>query len=147
MNSGSHSRARIVKMVRSAKDPGAPSPESEKAASAVCCARVLRSCARCGGRFGAGGREYVCPNCRNHFQASRELSFREKQIVGLVRQAKANKEIAYELCLTEGTVKDYLHNIFQKLSVRNRTELALKRDSELSYQRPAPLPGLIVKRA
>jgi DNA-binding CsgD family transcriptional regulator len=44
----------------------------------------------------------------------------------LVRQAKANKEIAYELCLTEGTVKEYLNRIFKKLQVRNRTELAVR---------------------
>jgi DNA-binding NarL/FixJ family response regulator len=54
------------------------------------------------------------------------LSFREKQVVALIRQAKANKEIAYELCLSEGTVKEYLNRIFKKLQVRNRTELALR---------------------
>lgn len=56
----------------------------------------------------------------------RELSFREKQIIALVRLAKGNKEIAAELYLTEGTVKEYLHRIFRKLGVRNRTELALR---------------------
>ena len=54
------------------------------------------------------------------------LSFREQQIVSLIRQAKTNKEIAYDLCLTEGTVKEYLHRIFRKLAVTNRTELALR---------------------
>lgn len=107
---------------------------------------IAKSCARCGKRFGAEGRKYVCSDCRSISQESRGLSFRERQIVGLIRQAKANKEIAYELCLTEGTVKDYLHNIFRKLGVKNRTELALKRDSELLYQR-AVRPGLILKGA
>jgi DNA-binding NarL/FixJ family response regulator len=55
----------------------------------------------------------------------RELSFREKQVVNLIKQAKANKEIAYELRLTEGTIKEYLFTIFKKLGVKNRTELAL----------------------
>jgi two-component system nitrate/nitrite response regulator NarL len=54
------------------------------------------------------------------------LSCREAQVVALVRQAKANKEIAYELSLTEGTVKEYLARIYRKLQVRNRTELALR---------------------
>ena len=54
------------------------------------------------------------------------MSCRETQVVALVRQAKANKEIAYELSLTEGTVKEYLARIYRKLQVRNRTELALR---------------------
>jgi len=45
--------------------------------------------------------------------------------VDLVRQAKANKEIAYQLHLSEGTVKEYLNRIFRKLAVTNRTELAV----------------------
>jgi len=53
------------------------------------------------------------------------LSFREKQVINLVRQAKANKEIAYDLHLTEGTIKEYLNRIFRKLGVKNRTELAI----------------------
>jgi len=91
-----------------------------------------RSCARCGGRFQAISKEYSCPACRKakaQIKSQPEtaaLSFRERQIVTLVRQAKANKEIAWELCLTEGTVKEYLHHIFRKLCVTSRTELALR---------------------
>lgn len=88
-----------------------------------------RNCSRCGRSFGSVGREYVCPACRAVKRAARvptrELSFRERQIVQLVQQAKANKEIAFELSLTEGTVKEYLYHIFRKLGVRNRTDLAL----------------------
>jgi two-component system nitrate/nitrite response regulator NarP len=36
-----------------------------------------------------------------------------------------NKEVASELELTEGTVKVWLHRIYEKLGVNNRTELAL----------------------
>jgi DNA-binding NarL/FixJ family response regulator len=89
-----------------------------------------KTCARCGRNFGASRREYVCPVCRQprtkHKIGGPSLSFRESQIVTLIRQAKANKEIAYELCLSEGTVKEYLSRIFKKLQVRNRTELALR---------------------
>ena len=56
---------------------------------------------------------------------SRDLSVREKQIVELVQQAKPNKEIAHELHLSEGTIKEYLNRIFRKLEVSNRTELAI----------------------
>jgi len=54
-----------------------------------------------------------------------QLSFREKQVVKLVTQAKLNKEIAFELHLTEGTIKEYLNRIFRKLRISNRTELAV----------------------
>lgn len=88
-----------------------------------------RNCSRCGRDFGAAGREYTCPACRRAKRSehvpSRELSFRERQIVQLIQQAKLNKEIAFELSLTEGTVKEYLYHIFRKLGVRNRTDLAL----------------------
>src|SRR5690242_8127708 len=87
-----------------------------------------RSCSRCGSGFHATAREYVCPDCRTTRRREPKndrLSFREQQIVDLVRQAKANKEIAYLLCLTEGTVKEYLYHIFRKLNVTSRTELAI----------------------
>jgi DNA-binding NarL/FixJ family response regulator len=57
--------------------------------------------------------------------AAPRLSFRERQIVELIQQAKSNKEIAHELCLSVGTVKEYLYHIFRKLGVTNRTQLAL----------------------
>jgi two-component system nitrate/nitrite response regulator NarL len=46
-------------------------------------------------------------------------------VVTLVSQAKLNKEIAHELHLTEGTIKEYLNRIFRKLGMSNRTELAV----------------------
>ena len=84
----------------------------------------IRSCCRCGKEFQSQSRELVCPACRKP-KINRQLSFREKQIVDLVRQAKANKEIAFELHLSEGTVKEYLNRIFRKLEVKSRTELAI----------------------
>lgn len=111
--------------------------------------RSSRSCARCGSTFRAFGREYTChacrkPNRRVQTSAARDLSFREQQIVALVQQAKANKEIAYELCLTEGTVKEYLHGIFRKLNVTSRTELALRWYQQNSEQKP-PADALLSK--
>lgn len=97
---------------------------------------IAKTCARCGRDFGAAGREYTCPTCkepeppRAKEKPNGVLSFRERQIVRLVQQAKSNKQIAYELCLTVGTVKEYVYHIFRKLEVSNRTELALwARDS------------------
>jgi len=72
----------------------------------------------------------MCPSCRipvhkEKKPLNRQLTFRERQVVRLISQAKLNKEIAYELHLTEGTVKEYLNRIFRKLGTSNRTELAI----------------------
>jgi two-component system nitrate/nitrite response regulator NarP len=53
------------------------------------------------------------------------LSPRELEIVELIPQGLRNREIAERLGVTEGTVKVYLHAIFEKLQVRSRTELAM----------------------
>ena len=37
----------------------------------------------------------------------------------------SNKQIALQLTVTEGTVKVHLHNVYDKLAIRNRTMLAL----------------------
>lgn len=54
-----------------------------------------------------------------------QLSPREKQVIDLVSQGQLNKQIAAQLHLTEGTVKEYLNRIFRKMDVTNRTELAV----------------------
>lgn len=50
----------------------------------------------------------------------------------LVGQGKSNKDICNELFLTEGTIKNYLTKIFEKLNLASRTELALFID-QLNY--------------
>jgi DNA-binding NarL/FixJ family response regulator len=62
--------------------------------------------------------------------ASRErerspLSQREREIVALVAQGFKNKEMAEKMFISEQTVKNHLHNIFDKLGVSDRLELAL----------------------
>jgi DNA-binding NarL/FixJ family response regulator len=93
-------------------------------------ATSLRSCSRCGQEFRTVGRAHICPTCRQpkpreQKAATETLSARERQLANLVYQAKSNKEIANDLHLAEGTIKEYLHTIFRKLGVKNRTELAL----------------------
>jgi two-component system, NarL family, nitrate/nitrite response regulator NarL len=53
------------------------------------------------------------------------LSAREKEIVQLVAQGFRNREIGEKLFISEQTVKNHLHNIFDKLGVSDRLELAL----------------------
>ena len=53
------------------------------------------------------------------------LTRRERQLVGLIAQGLKNKEIAYAMTLSEGTVKVYLTRLFRKVGVDDRFELAL----------------------
>jgi len=54
-----------------------------------------------------------------------ELSDRELAITRLVGEGKTNKEIASELYLSVGTIKNYITTILQKLNLRDRTQLAI----------------------
>lgn len=53
------------------------------------------------------------------------LTTRELQIARAIADGKSNKEISTILFLSEGTVKNYITNIFEKLQLSNRTEVAL----------------------
>jgi DNA-binding NarL/FixJ family response regulator len=53
------------------------------------------------------------------------LTERERQIAFLVAEGLRNKEIASRLRLSEHTVKNYIFHIFEKLGVRNRSELVM----------------------
>jgi two-component system, NarL family, nitrate/nitrite response regulator NarL len=68
--------------------------------------------------------EPVDPAPRRERNASR-LSPREHEIVTLVAQGFKNLDLASRLFLSEQTVKNHLHNIFEKLGVSDRLELAL----------------------
>ena len=53
------------------------------------------------------------------------LSEREYDILLLVAEGLNNKEIAEKLYLSEGTVRNYISNMLEKLSLRDRTQLAI----------------------
>src|SRR5215831_8855153 len=55
----------------------------------------------------------------------KELSEREREVVTLVASGHRNREIASKLFISEQTVKTHLSNIFQKLEISDRLELAL----------------------
>lgn len=57
------------------------------------------------------------------------LTKREKQILELIQKGFPNADIARKLRLSEATVKHYITPMFRKLSVRNRTEAALLKQS------------------
>lgn len=54
-----------------------------------------------------------------------DLSEREYDIIKLVADGKNNKEIAEELILSEGTVRNYISELLSKLGLRDRTQLAI----------------------
>ncbi len=54
------------------------------------------------------------------------LTDRESDILQLIVAGKGNRDIAAELRLAEGTVKNYVSRILEKLNARSRTELAVK---------------------
>lgn len=85
-------------------------------------ANVIRRLANKKGAGTAGGNTSSRLGVRQHSSA---LSQREREIVALVAQGFKNKEIAERMFISEQTVKNHLHNIFDKLGVSDRLELAL----------------------
>jgi len=65
------------------------------------------------------------PQTTNRERERSPLSQREREIVALVAQGFKNKEMAEKMFISEQTVKNHLHNIFDKLGVSDRLELAL----------------------
>lgn len=54
-----------------------------------------------------------------------DIGEKEREIIALVGKGKSNREIADELFLSEGTVRNYISTILEKLSLRDRTQLAV----------------------
>lgn len=54
------------------------------------------------------------------------LTPREREILALLAEGDSSKQIALRLGLTAGTVRSYLHTIYEKLGVENRTQAAVR---------------------
>lgn len=52
------------------------------------------------------------------------LTVREQEILRLADLGKTTKDITLELYLSQGTVRNYISEIIQKLNAKNRTEAA-----------------------
>lgn len=57
--------------------------------------------------------------------SSYDITEKEYEIITLIADGLSNKEIADKLFLSEGTVRNYLSNILEKLELRDRTQLAV----------------------
>lgn len=70
-----------------------------------------------------------------------QLSLRERQVLHLVGRGATNGEIAKELSLTEGTVKNYVSTLLDTLGFRDRVQAALFAASHLEDPPGASLTG------
>lgn len=70
-----------------------------------------------------GGRRVFAPELMDDvYSEENPLTEREMDVLGLVADGKNTKEIANQLCITIGTVRNYISTIMDKLGVSNRIE-------------------------
>ena len=72
------------------------------------------------------GIDPVSPSASSDNEGSEALTVRERELLLLICAGYSNKEIADLLSLAEGTVKNHVSNLLQKLDARDRTRAALK---------------------
>ena len=77
----------------------------------------------------AGHKEYSPELMENIFNSHNPLTNQEKIILIKIKEGLSNKEIANELFLSEGTIRNYISNILTKSNGKNRTE-AVKKSTE-----------------
>ncbi|RXZ79040.1 DNA-binding response regulator [Paenibacillaceae bacterium] len=82
----------------------------------------------------AGRRIYASELVDEAYGQGNPLTEREKEVLGLVADGKNTKEIASELFITTGTVRNYISVILDKLGVSNRIE-AITRFKEKGWFR------------
>ncbi|WP_373528560.1 response regulator [Nostoc sp.] len=62
-----------------------------------------------------------------------ELTPREKEVLRLIATGANNREIAHQLYISEGTVKNHVTNILNRLNLRDRTQAAIWANTYLAY--------------
>lgn len=70
----------------------------------------------------AGRRIYAAELVDDRYSQDNPLTDREKEVLGLIADGKNTKEIANQLYITTGTVRNYISIILDKLDVSNRIE-------------------------
>ena len=73
-----------------------------------------------------GGAAAATPAPAGVSELNDDLTERERAIVELVAEGLDNKEIAAKLYLSEGTVRNHISSILQKLELKNRTQLVVR---------------------
>ena len=80
----------------------------------------------------SGRRIYAAELVDEAYSEANPLTEREKEVIGLIAEGKNTKEIASELFLSNGTVRNYVSVILEKLNVSNRIE-AIKQFREKGW--------------
>ncbi|MBE9030635.1 response regulator transcription factor [filamentous cyanobacterium LEGE 11480] len=62
-----------------------------------------------------------------------ELTNREREVLCLITAGQSNKEIANQLCVTEGTARNHISRILSRLNVRDRTQAAIVASNFLDW--------------
>ena len=81
------------------------------------------------------------PELMNHTSAagfdyeSADIGEREQEIIELIAEGLSNKEISARLFLSEGTVRNYISTILEKLQLRDRTQIAVFYYKEVRSQK------------
>lgn len=78
-----------------------------------------------GGNNAGGGTNSASGQAAAKLFESYDISGRELQVIMLVSDGLNNKEIADKMFLSEGTVRNYISTILEKLGLRDRTQLAV----------------------
>lgn len=75
----------------------------------------------------AGGYSWIDGEAHRKLVATSRVALapRERHVTGLIALGLSNKQIAWSLGITEGTVKTYVSKLLEKLGVKDRLELAL----------------------
>jgi len=66
------------------------------------------------------------------------LTSREQEVIMALAEGLSNKDVGRRLNLSEGTVKVHLHNLYNKLGVKNRTALVVLVHNIFARVRTAP---------
>lgn len=111
-------------------------------------ADVIRSIAKGYTQFGPGILEKIIADQSTlPTQSSQEpppgfesLTPKEKEVLRLVAQGANNKEIAANLFLSEGTVRNHISNILGRLNLRDRTQAAIVANTFTNHFEEASMP-------
>lgn len=120
----------MIITVPSAMHPALAAALGSKAEGVVLKTDPPASILHCIGVVAAGGhwrdRDVVVnTGVRTAIDDTAKLTRRERDVATLVATGQRNRKIAGALGITEGTVKMHLHNVYAKLGVESRTQLAM----------------------
>jgi NarL family two-component system response regulator LiaR len=94
-------------------------------------AEAIRAAVQGRGTLDAAAAQALINSTQEPASLGRDLTPREKEVLGLMVQGQTNREIGGELHISQGTVRLHVSNVLTKLQVSNRTEavsVALQRN-------------------